>query len=59
MCDIGVMQSQATSLDGKEDLAQIRKELGRRLEILKKKQEENSNKLAKEQTADPKGGALG
>lgn len=46
MCDIGVMQGQATSLDGKEDLAQIRKELGRRLEILKTKQAERTKEEA-------------
>ena len=36
MADIGVMVSQTTSVDGKEDLAQIRKEMARRLTIIKK-----------------------
>ena len=35
MADIGVMVSQTTSVDGKEDLAQIRKEMARRLAIIK------------------------
>ena len=35
MCDIGGMFGQTTSVDGKEDLAQFRKELGRRLDMLK------------------------
>lgn len=35
MCDIGGMFGQTTSADGKEDLAQFRKELGKRLEVLR------------------------